>query len=275
MSFPSHDRKSTFVTLTYSDEFLPVNLNGDMILIKRHLQNYLKRLRRLYRHGTVRYFGVGEYGDLFDRPHYHICLFGLGRTDEPKIESAWHHKGESIGKVDFLPIVPETAQYAAGYTIKKLTKSDDYRLFGRSAEFALSSKGQGGIGAPEIRRVAQKLCGNPYANSDNLSKFLDFGTRTYPIGDHLEKIYRQEYGQESLSYGQWEDQEPSRKRRLLEIQKRLFLKHESESNEYYENIVNEKASKIKEMETRIENARQYKLHKKKERYNEKKKQFQS
>lgn len=266
--------KNTFVTLTYTDEFLPVNLNDDMILIKRHLQNYIKRLRKKYDDNSIRYFAVGEYGDLFDRPHFHICLFGLGRPDESKIESAWHHKGESIGKVDFLPIVPETAQYAAGYTIKKLTKSDDYRLYGRTPEFCLSSKGSGGIGAPTIRRIAQKLCANPYTNTDDLSKFLDFGSRTMPIGDHLEKIYRNEFGQESFSWGQWEDQEPSRKRRLLEVQKRLFLKNDSQSPDYYHHIVDEHSSKIKDMEVRLENSRQYKLHKKKERYNAKKKQFQ-
>ena len=95
-----------------------------------------------------------------------------------------------------------------------------------------------------------------------------------PVGDHLEKVYREEYGKESLSWGQWEDQEPSRKRRLLEVQKRLFLKNDSESDQYYHNVVDENRAKIKDMENRIENARQYKLSKKKERYNAKKKQFQ-
>lgn len=58
------------LTLTYNDKYLPENNN----LCKRDLQLFIKRLRKKV--GKVRYFGCGEYGSRFGRPHYHLILFG-------------------------------------------------------------------------------------------------------------------------------------------------------------------------------------------------------
>lgn len=63
-----HD--SCFLTLTYSDEFLPANHS----LLKSDVQKFLKRLRK--KHTIRSYMAVGEYGSRLHRPHYHLCIFG-------------------------------------------------------------------------------------------------------------------------------------------------------------------------------------------------------
>lgn len=60
-----------FVTLTYK--------NNPYFLIKKDLQDFIKRLRRnLEYHGyeeKLRYFAAGEYGTLKGRPHFHIIIY--------------------------------------------------------------------------------------------------------------------------------------------------------------------------------------------------------
>lgn len=65
-----HD--NSFVTLTYDEEKLPVDLS----VTPRTLQLFMKRLRKVYPN-RIRYFGVGEYGDQTMRPHYHLALFNF------------------------------------------------------------------------------------------------------------------------------------------------------------------------------------------------------
>lgn len=62
---------SSFITLTYSDEYLP----SDYSLSKPVFQNFMKRLR-FDLAGKVRFFAAGEYGEQNFRPHYHALIFG-------------------------------------------------------------------------------------------------------------------------------------------------------------------------------------------------------
>ena len=108
-----------------------MNDNADMILYKEDLQNYMKRLRRYNDGKRVRYFAVGEYGTESGRPHYHLCLFGLGIEDQEIIEKSWTVRGNKQGIVHIGEITSESARYIAGYTIKKLTRPNDERLMGK------------------------------------------------------------------------------------------------------------------------------------------------
>lgn len=63
---------AAFVTLTYSDDFLPKNKSLD----PKQLKLWMKRLNKLAG-GGLRYYNVGEYGDQTQRPHYHALIFGL------------------------------------------------------------------------------------------------------------------------------------------------------------------------------------------------------
>lgn len=131
-----HD-SSSFVTLTYSVEFVP----PDGSLDYRHFQLFMKRLRKHF--GTrVRFYMCGEYGDDFGRPHFHACLFGCFFSDRvlfkeldsgskiytsKSLESLWPYGFSSVGDVTF-----ESAAYVARYCTKKITgpgAADHYQRF--------------------------------------------------------------------------------------------------------------------------------------------------
>lgn len=71
---------SFVLTLTYSDEYLPISDSGVPTLRTSDYQKFLKRLRKRFK--PFRYFGCGEYGSTGLRPHYHIILFGLSPIKE-------------------------------------------------------------------------------------------------------------------------------------------------------------------------------------------------
>lgn len=87
-------KNGSFVTLTYNNE------NNPGRVIKKELQDYIKRVREEVRKkdGNFRvvYFGVGEYGDRFNRPHYHIII---NINDRGILESKWKKGIVHIGEV--------------------------------------------------------------------------------------------------------------------------------------------------------------------------------
>nr|QJB19268.1 MAG: replication initiator protein [Microvirus sp.] len=118
-------RESCFVTLTYNNDNMP----DDGSLNKKHFQDFMKRLRYKIRPQKIKYFQCGEYGDDFERPHYHACIMGFdfpdkrkfGGTDEnPLYKSAlladlWPFGFSTIGTVSY-----DSAAYVARYCLKKV-----------------------------------------------------------------------------------------------------------------------------------------------------------
>lgn len=127
----SMHRDNSFVSLTYSDEWLP--WRG--CLDHRDFQLFAKRLRRFYCGERISYFMCGEYGEEKWRPHYHAALFGVWFPDQvkrkegadgsplylsPTLDRLWG-KGEClIGAVTF-----ESAAYIARYCTKKVQGDTD------------------------------------------------------------------------------------------------------------------------------------------------------
>lgn len=132
-----HD-DNCFITLTYNAENLP----PDGSLIKSDYQKFMKKLRRKYvryakdKNGKsypinpIRFYHCGEYGDEFNRPHYHAILFGFNFDDwvylfdspagnpiymSPTLEKLWGKGFVTIGTVTF-----ESAGYVARYCMKKI-----------------------------------------------------------------------------------------------------------------------------------------------------------
>lgn len=66
--------KMCFITLTYEE--------NPIILVRKDMQDFLKRLRRKLdpKEDKIRFFGCGEYGELNNRPHMHLIIYGW--TDE-------------------------------------------------------------------------------------------------------------------------------------------------------------------------------------------------
>ena len=142
-------QKSVFVTLTYSDDYLPQNDS----LKKEDLQKFMKRLRKSLEKTDrkIRYFACGEYGDKTERPHYHLIIYGLGLNIEDRtlIMDAWpycdwsnsHIRNKSFGLVE-----PDSVRYVAQYIDKKFTGDQanaEYTEKGREPCFRCLSLGIG------------------------------------------------------------------------------------------------------------------------------------
>ena len=114
--------KSVFVTLTYSDDYLPQNES----LKKEDLQKFMKRLRKSLEKSErkIRYFACGEYGDKTERPHYHLIIYGLGLNIEDRslIMDAWPYcdwSNRVIRNKSFGLVEPDSVRYVAQYIDKK------------------------------------------------------------------------------------------------------------------------------------------------------------
>jgi len=124
-----------FLTLTYSEAHLPVDDGLDA----RHLQLFLKRLRFDLEDRKFRYYSVGEYGEKFNRPHYHGIFFGLTPNDRGLIEGAW-----GMGMVHIGTVTQESINYVTKYVNKKLTGDLGKEVYGaRLPPFSRMSKGLG------------------------------------------------------------------------------------------------------------------------------------
>lgn len=198
-----------FLTLTYRDEDLPRD-DGIPVLRPVHLQLFLKRLRSAVDF-KFRFYGVGEYGDKSDRPHYHIILFGFptcirGRTGrkplstEPNaaeccdicrlVSSTW-----GFGNVDLGTVTSDSAAYVADYTIKRMTRHDDIRLNGRTPEFCRMSL-RPGIGADAVFDLASDLMLHNLDNEIDVPTALKHGKSNLPLGRYLRRKLREAIGKD-------------------------------------------------------------------------------
>lgn len=66
-----------FLTLTYKD----TELDKEKSLRKKHLQDFIKRLRKNLNLSNIKYFGAGEYGEKKGRAHYHLIILGYRPDD--------------------------------------------------------------------------------------------------------------------------------------------------------------------------------------------------
>lgn len=98
---------AVFTTLTYAD--------SPQLLWKPDLQLWLKRLRKKMAATRIRFFAVGEYGEVTQRPHYHAILYGLCCDHREQIEQTWQH-----GHTHTVPVTPAAIAYVAGYCQKKI-----------------------------------------------------------------------------------------------------------------------------------------------------------
>lgn len=108
-----------FVTFTYDDSCLPVNIDpvdGATVptLDKSDLQKFLKKLRSRQGDNKIRYFMVGEYGPDTFRPHYHGIIFNMTDQVIKKINEIWGLGFVTVGQVNDARI-----HYLSGYFITK------------------------------------------------------------------------------------------------------------------------------------------------------------
>ena len=143
--------RNAFVTLTYDDFHL--NFNDNFLrpsLSKVQIQNYLNNIRLQLKKYSLpfgcrqdyKYYLVGEYGDSFQRPHYHVLFFGLDFHDlKHFFEKTWHY-----GSVKSLPCNSATIRYVLDYMTKSVNGRYAVEQFdnqGLERPFSSCSKGFG------------------------------------------------------------------------------------------------------------------------------------
>lgn len=152
-------QENDFITLTFNKENLP----PDGSVHKKDIELFIKRLRSTLYPKTIRYYACGEYGENFNRPHYHAIIFNhefsnkiplflsgkklgtrstgsdhsLYRSDE--LESLWKKGFSTVGEV-----TQQSAAYVARYTCKKIGGQKAKEHYGdKHSEFALMSRNPG------------------------------------------------------------------------------------------------------------------------------------
>lgn len=195
--------ENAFITLTYSDDALPPNGS----LSPEHLSGWLKRFRKVLSPKKIRFYGVGEYGELEGRPHYHVMVFGypacpyiLQTLANKKqcgcavclpVYQSWGHGRILCGTVE-----PHSAQYVAGYVIKKMTSKDDPRLQNKHPEFSRQSN-RPGIGYSAMHEVASTLMKlNLDSSQPDVPSALRHGNKILPLGRYLVRSLRKMVGKD-------------------------------------------------------------------------------
>lgn len=177
----AHPLPSSFVTLTYADESLPASGS----VSRAHWRQFSKGI-------GCRYFGVGEYGSLSSRPHYHAILAGIPAGLALAVcQERWRHGFVSVSEYS-----RERAQYIAGYVVKKWTKQRD-ELGDRLPEFAVMSR-RPGFGIPGLKWLADWLVSSEGARFIARTKDVPHQVRVdgaiYPLGKTCVSYLRAEAG---------------------------------------------------------------------------------
>lgn len=179
---------NSFVTVTYSDEFLP---EGG-VLVRKHYQQFLNTLRKKVRPLKVRYYVAAEYGEISERPHFHFALFGVGQPHEEIIKSAWGKGHVLVGTLSF-----DSAQYICGYIQKGWNKPENPALHGRPPEFGRMSlkPGLGGLAIGDLVDAFSTENGcDAILSRGDVPSSLDHGRRRWPLGRYLKSKLRKELG---------------------------------------------------------------------------------
>lgn len=123
---------NSFLTLTYSNESVPTDFGLDL----RHLQLFMKRLRKSIEPDKIRFFACGEYGDENGRPHYHAIIFGYdapdrvvhGRSDSGELiySSEALSKLWTNGFITTQAVTRKSCAYVSRYVTKKIKNGDDF-----------------------------------------------------------------------------------------------------------------------------------------------------
>lgn len=160
---------SAFLTLTYQNA--PKSFNGFDTLDKRDFQLFMKRFRKK-NDLNLKYYVSGEYGDNFERPHYHAIVFNLNESfikHPDYLAELWKH-----GIVEVSPVTIGRIKYVTKYISKGVWKPKHDQETGleddREPQFSLMSKNIGkdflspqmanfilSSGYPYLRRYGQYI----------------------------------------------------------------------------------------------------------------------
>lgn len=123
--------ENCFLTLTYSNEAIPSDYSLDL----RHVQLFIKKLRKSLQPKLIRFYACGEYGPDKGRPHYHLIIFNHQFPDKKffkminqkphytsqLLTNLWSHGFATTADFSF-----QAAAYVARYVTKKIKNNDEY-----------------------------------------------------------------------------------------------------------------------------------------------------
>lgn len=246
LELPYHDT-AWFVTLTYDDQYLPKSFAADQktgevlapvaTLQARHMQLFLKLLRRHFPSDHIRFFGCGEYGTQSLRPHYHLIIFGLHLQDlvlykrsvlgynyfnSESLSRCWidGDTGQSRGYAVVGAVSWDTCAYVARYMLKKQkgASADVYKQLNIEPEFCRMSR-KPGIGYQYYRDHPECM------RFDRINICTPSGGRSFTHPHYLRRLYEIDdpVGAENLS-----------KRRREAAENQILHKLSLTDNDYYD-----------------------------------------
>ncbi|UDN67851.1 replication initiator protein [robinz microvirus RP_147] len=250
MESMQHAKASAFVTLTYSEDKLPLSIGGIPTLEPTHLTKWLKRFRKTVYPRPLRTFHVGEYGDISERPHYHIAVFGLGccsggpvqiNIKDGKVNKLCLCEMCSVvrttwgfGHIMVGSLTAQSSMYIAGYVVKGMTSSQDPRLDGRYREYARMSLFPG-IGAHALKPVASAV----NVSKRTLPPGLRHGEKVYPLGRYIRRKLGHELSdgtKEGIRAALGSDQAQERVRKGMHVVRRYAFDNGKSVSEVFAEI---------------------------------------
>ncbi len=137
-SMHEYKHGNSWATLTYRDPEVCTeqqykdghHIDRQGQLRPSHVSKFVRSLRKGNSDHKIRYFYCGEYGDVNQRPHYHICIFNHSFHDQylwRDDEGVYTYTSEELqrhwpwGFTTVAPLTLDNAAYTAGYVFKKIT----------------------------------------------------------------------------------------------------------------------------------------------------------
>lgn len=173
-----------FLTLTYDDAHLPEKNT----LVKKDMQDFIKRWRgnqnSIYRRLGLKMYYCGEYGDTFQRPHYHMIAF----IENPIPDLTYHKRTQDgiplyisktmmklwgKGWVYIGGVTQESCEYVAGYINKKILGkgSKIYDERGVIPPFTISSNGISILDEATLKKIYEYDSVNLRGRAGNIKTF--------------------------------------------------------------------------------------------------------
>lgn len=216
LEFSKHDPKTCFfITLTYDDMHIGLcrpavdpdtgeSIEYPRSLEKKHLQDFMKRLRDAVEPEHIRFYACGEYGEKNHRCHFHLIVFNLHLP-----ENDLHFLKKSTLGYDYCvsdlisekwtygfnivaPVTWESCAYTARYMMKKLKGSDgfDYSDYGLQAPFATCSR------KPGIAKAVYDDIGD-FSKVSNFVIGTSNGVRKFPAPAYFEKLFAKDFPEQA------------------------------------------------------------------------------
>lgn len=257
-----------FITLTYDDEHLPKGNGIDTetgelyeteTLKPKDMQDFMKRLRshylRKYKVENIRFYGCGEYGEKYGRPHYHLIVFGLPIFDlkpdhkskkgnmnytSKEIQELWGKGLIAIGTVTW-----DSCAYTARYIIKKQVgeyADELYKVIGKEKEFVRMSR------RPGIAKNFYEQNKNKIYNTDEIFISTNKGVQKIKPARYYDKLF------DIDNHAEMEKIKKARQELAEMRQKLKYLNTDMDPEEAYKNELETKDLKYKSLRRNYEKA---------------------